>query len=296
MAPCSLLSAGLSLLAKSASVFSRVGSGSRFGRVLPAVYFSPVKYLTAEASGPPKRPLNGYMRYVMQQKPLVVRQNPEIKPVDIIRKIAQQWRTLNPEQKRPFEEASIRAREQFKVDLQYYQARLSPEQLQQQAQEKRQRMAKRKAIRRKRELTNLGKPKRPRSPFNIFMSEHFDEARGVNTQMKLKSLMEDWRNLFSHQKKVYTQLAEDDKIRYKNEMKSWEDHMVDIGREDLLREQTLSTRKKRATKTATAKKTAQSKSKAVKKASAGKKTAAMGGRKATKSSSTKTASTRSKKT
>lgn len=33
------------------------------------------------------------------------------------------------------------------------------------------------------ELTNLGKPKRPRSPFNIFMSEHFEEARGTTTQV-----------------------------------------------------------------------------------------------------------------
>lgn len=74
---------------------------------------------------------------------------------------------------------------------------------------------------------------------------------------------------------VYTQLAEDDKIRYKNEMKSWEDHMVEIGREDLLRDQTLSARKKSAAKTpakdkkgtkAAAKKaTATGKSKTVKK-------------------------------
>lgn len=56
-------------------------------------------------------------------------------------------------------------------------------------------------------------------------------------------------------RQVYAQLAEDDKIRYKNEMKSWEDHMVEIGREDLLREQTLS-RKKKATKKPAAKKTA----------------------------------------
>lgn len=289
MAPCGLLAAGATLLARSVSLVSCSGSLSRSSRVLPAACFSPVRLLTAEASGPPKRPLNGYMRYVMQQKPAVVRQNPDIKPVEIIRRIAQQWRGLSPQQKQPFEEASLRAREQFKLELQRYQAQLSPAQLQQQVQEKRRRMAKRKAIRKKRELTSLGKPKRPRSPFNIFMSEHFEEARGLNTQMKLKSLMEDWRNLFSHQKKVYTQLAEDDKIRYKNEMKSWEDHMVDIGREDLVRERTLSARKKRATKTAAAKKTAKkSKNQAVKKVGAGKKTV--------KSSSTKTVSTRSKKT
>lgn len=33
------------------------------------------------------------------------------------------------------------------------------------------------------ELTNLGKPKRPRTAFNIFMSEHFEEARGTTTQV-----------------------------------------------------------------------------------------------------------------
>lgn len=63
-------------------------------------------------------------------------------------------------------------------------------------------------------------------------------------------------------RQVYTQLAEDDKIRYKNEMKSWEDHMVEIGREDLIRERTA-TKKKLATKKSAAKvatKSAKSKS------------------------------------
>lgn len=254
MAPFRLLTASVSLLAKSFSVLSCTNTLARFTSVLPAAYVGTVKCLTSQASGPPKRPLNGYMRYVQQQQPVINRHNPEIKSVDIIRKIAQQWRMLSPEEKQPFEEASLRAREQFRDDIQRYQAQLTPAQVQQQSLEKRQRMAKRKAIRKKRELNNLGKPKRPRAPFNIFMSEHFEEAKGSSSPAKMKSLLEDWRNMFSNQKQVYTQLAEDDKIRYKNEMKSWEDHMVEIGREDLIREQTLSSKKKAAAQTATAKK------------------------------------------
>lgn len=65
------------------------------------------------------------------------------------------------------------------------------------------------------------------------------------------------------------QLAQDDKIRYKNEMKSWEDHMMEIGRQDLIREQILSTKKKAATKKPAAKKTTK-KAKAVNTATAGK--------------------------
>lgn len=81
---------------------------------------------------------------------------------------------------------------------------------------------------------------------------------------------------------VYTQLAEDDKIRYKNEMKSWEDHMVEIGREDLIRERTLSTKKKPA---ARAKKVTK-KAKTVKKATGMSKPS----KKTTKSRSAKTVS------
>lgn len=280
------------MLAKSFNVFSFTSSLTRCTTVLPSSFFSPVKCLTSQTSGPPKRPLNGYMRFVMQQKPMVTRQNPEIKSVDIIRKIAQQWRALSPDQKRPFEEASQRAREQFKVDLKRYEAQLSPAQLLLQAQERRMRLAKRKSIRKKRELNSLGKPKRPRSPFNIFMSEHFEEARGANTQDKMKSLRDDWRNLFAHQKQVYTQLAEDDKIRYKNEIKSWEEHMVEIGREDVIRERTLSAKRKVAAaskkKPVTKKTTA--KAKPVKKAAGKSKTTTTN-----KSTTAKTARTTKKK-
>ncbi|KAK7919523.1 hypothetical protein WMY93_010807 [Mugilogobius chulae] len=250
MGPFNFVSAAASLWAK--SFYSCTTSVARSTSFLPTSTIC-VKWLSTVSSSPPKRPLNAYMRYVLQQQPIMVRLHPEIKSVDVVRKIAQQWRTLSPEQKKPFEEASVKAREQFKVDLQRYMSKLTPEQTQQQVLERKQRLAKRKAIRKKRELTSLGKPKRPRSPFNIYMSEHFEEARGATTQAKMMSLMQDWRNLFSHQKQVYTQLAEDDKIRYKNEMKSWEEHMVEIGREDLLREQTLS-RKNRKSQTKAKKK------------------------------------------
>ncbi|RXM36360.1 Ubiquitin-conjugating enzyme E2 D4 [Acipenser ruthenus] len=98
----------------------------------------------------------------------------------------------------------------------------------------------------KKELTMLGKPKRPRSAFNIFMSEHFQEATGESMQSKMKNLFEDWSKLRISQKQVYMQLAEDDKIRYKNEMKSWEEHMVEVGREDLIRNRKKKTKPKKS--------------------------------------------------
>lgn len=261
------------MLAKSFSVFSFTSSLARCTTVLPASFFNPVKCLSSQTSSPPKRPLNAYMRFVMQQKPMLARQNPDIKITDMISKVAHQWRNLGPDQKRPFEEAYKRAYEQFKVDQQHYKDQLSPAQLLLEAQQKRMKLAKRKSIRKKRELSSLGKPKGPRSAFNIFMSEHFEEATGTKTPEKLKSLMADWKSLLNHQKQVYVQLAEDDKIRYKNEMKSWEAHMFEIGREDLVRERTLSDKKKvLAAKTKPAAKKTQTKAKPVKKAAGKSKT------------------------
>lgn len=114
----------------------------------------------------------------------------------------------------------------------------------------------------------------------------------------MKSLLEDWRNLLNHQKQVgltvttgclflylqglyahgkslfileicftcqvYKQLAEDDRVRYKNEMMSWEEHMVEIGREDLIREKTLSRKEKTAAKRPVVKKSTNVKAKVTK--------------------------------
>ncbi|KAG9346009.1 hypothetical protein JZ751_007824 [Albula glossodonta] len=208
----------------------------------------------------PKRPMTAYLRFVKQQHPLVTRQNPDLKVVEVIRKIAQQWRVLTPEQKRPFEEATRAALVQYKTEKAKYQSQLTPAQSAALKEERRQKLAKRAAIRRKRELTLLGKPKRFRSPFNIFMSEHYDEASGTTMP-------------------VYIQLSEDDRIRYKNEMKSWEEHMIEIGREDVIRG-----------RKATSKKTVSTKAKGGKKKS----TAKSGKSKATAKSKSKKSSTSSK--
>lgn len=81
----------------------------------------------------------------------------------------------------------------------------------------------------------LGKPKRPRSAYNIYIAERFQEHKDGTSQVKLKTINENWKNLSSSQKQVYIQLANDDKIRYYNEMKSWEEQMLEVGRNDLLR-------------------------------------------------------------
>ncbi|KAL2078241.1 hypothetical protein ACEWY4_025926 [Coilia grayii] len=266
MAPLNFMAAGVNILTKSFGLFSSA-SLERATRAIRAA-----KPFTTFAGGPPKRPLNGYMRFVQEQRPQMVRQHPDFKAIEVIKKIATRWRLLRPEQKRPFEKAALADRDQYKVMLERYKAQLTPAQSKALVEEQRQKRAKRMAIKKKRELTKLGKPKRPRLPFNIFMSEHFEEARGITVVAKMKSLQDDWRKLSIMQKQVYVQLAEDDKVRYKNEMKRWEEHMVEIGRQDLIRRKETARKATKAGKKRAKSKVAKPKKAVAKKKQAAKKT------------------------
>ncbi|XP_018616846.1 transcription factor A, mitochondrial [Scleropages formosus] len=199
----------------------------------------------SSSDGPPKRPKTSYMHFAEQQWPLALRQFPEAKVVDLSRKIGQKWREMTPEQKKPFIEASAASREQYNAEMERYRAQLTPAQSAALKEEKREKLAKRKATRKKRELRNLGKPKRPRTALIIFITENYAETKGATMIAKAKTLMDAWKKLSEAEKQVYLQQAEDDKVRYRNEMKAWEEHMTEIGREDLIR-RTVSKVKKTA--------------------------------------------------
>uniref|UniRef100_A0A8D0L2Q0 Transcription factor A, mitochondrial n=1 Tax=Sphenodon punctatus TaxID=8508 RepID=A0A8D0L2Q0_SPHPU len=191
------------------------------------------KYISSDNR--PKQPLTAYFRFLKDQHHIYKKQNPDVTVVERAKKIAHAWRELPASEKQTYEAAAKADRQVFLEELAKYKARLTLEQQTTLKEEKRLKRSKQKAIRKKRELTRLGKPKRPRSGFNIFMSEHFQEAKGISVQAKMKNLFDEWKRLPSSQNQIYLQLAEDDKIRYENEIKSWEEQMVEVGREDVIR-------------------------------------------------------------
>ncbi|KAK2530780.1 hypothetical protein Q9233_005999 [Columba guinea] len=178
----------------------------------------------------------------------------EIGNVELVRKIAGAWKELPASQKQIYEDARKADWQKYQQQLAMYKAQLTPAQAAALKEERRRRLAKRRLFRVRRELTVLGKPKRPRSGFNIFVSENFKESVGISPAAKMKQLFDSWQKLSTTQKQPYLQLAEDDKVRYENEIKLWEAKMIELGREDLVRsekqkpkKQTLETAKKAET-------------------------------------------------
>ncbi|XP_064001088.1 transcription factor A, mitochondrial [Pogoniulus pusillus] len=201
----------------------------------------------------PKRPLTAYFRFVKDNHLAFKQKSPEISNLELMKKLGGAWRELPASQKQVYEEAQKTDWQKYKEQMAVYQAQLTPAQTAALKEERRRRLAKRRSVRVKRELSILGKPKRPRNAFNIFLSEKFQESQGISPVAKLKHVYDTWLKLSTSQKQPYLQLAEDDKVRYVNEMKSWEAKMVEIGREDLVR----SGKQKQKPKTAETAKTAQ---------------------------------------
>ncbi|XP_053840271.1 transcription factor A, mitochondrial [Vidua macroura] len=194
----------------------------------------------------PKRPLTAYFRFVMDNRPAFREKNPEASNTELIKKLAGAWKELPASQKQVYEEARKTDWKRYGEQMAAYKAQLTPAQAAALKEERRKQLAKRRSIRAKRELNLLGKPKRARSGFNIFLSENFQESEGNSPVAKLKKLFDTWQKMSASQKQPYLQLAEDDKIRYENEMKLWEAKMIELGREDLVRSKKQKLKKKPA--------------------------------------------------
>uniref|UniRef100_A0A8C0I7T7 Transcription factor A, mitochondrial n=1 Tax=Bubo bubo TaxID=30461 RepID=A0A8C0I7T7_BUBBB len=192
----------------------------------------------------PKRPLTGYFRFLKEKHSGFREENPEMSHMELIRKIAGAWRALPASEKQVYEEARKTDWQRYEEQLATYKAQLTPAQAEALREERRRQLARRRLFKAKRELTVLGKPKRPRTGFNIFVSEHFKESEGISPVAKLKQLFDGWHKLSDSQKQPYLQLAEDDKVRYENEMTLWETKMVELGREDLVRSRKQRPKKK----------------------------------------------------
>ncbi|XP_066180348.1 transcription factor A, mitochondrial [Sylvia atricapilla] len=183
----------------------------------------------------PKRPLTAYLRFVMDNRPAFREQNPGVSNLELIKKLAGAWRELPASQKQVYEEAKKTDWKRYGEQMAAYKAQLTPAQAAALKEERRKQLAKRRSIKAKRELSLLGKPKRARTGFNIFLSENYQESEGVSPVAKMKKLFDAWQKLSPSQKQPYLQLAQDDKVRYENEMKSWEAKMIEMGRADLVR-------------------------------------------------------------
>uniref|UniRef100_A0A8C9AUT1 Transcription factor A, mitochondrial n=1 Tax=Prolemur simus TaxID=1328070 RepID=A0A8C9AUT1_PROSS len=177
------------------------GCGSRLRSPFSFVYVP--KWFSSALASYPKKPMTSYLRFSKEQLPIYKARNPDAKNTELIKKIAEVWRDLPDSEKKIYEDAYRADWEAYKEEVNRIQEQLTPSQ-----------------------VLSLEKE---------IMQKRLKKKSLIKKRAKLKSINENWKNLSSSEKQVYFQLAKDDKIRYHNEIKSWEEQMIEVGRADLVR-------------------------------------------------------------
>nr|XP_054099017.1 transcription factor A, mitochondrial isoform X2 [Callithrix jacchus] len=178
------------------------GCGSRLSYPVSFVY-SP-KWFSSVVARYPKKPVSSYIRFSQEQLPIFRAQNPDVKTTELIRRIAERWRELPESEKKIYEDAYRAAWVVYKEEVNRIEAKLTPCEIMSLKKEVINKNLKRKLVLKKRELALLGKPKKARTAYNIYVAECFQEAKEGTPQKKLKTVVENWKNLSSSEKKAHS--------------------------------------------------------------------------------------------
>jgi len=61
----------------------------------------------------PKKALTAYMFYVTENRPAFAQKNPNLKQTELVKKLAEEWKALSADKKKPFEDKAAKDRQRF---------------------------------------------------------------------------------------------------------------------------------------------------------------------------------------
>lgn len=182
---------------------------------------------------PPKQPSSAFLKFLERKRVDLFKSEPGIKGVDVVRQAAAAWQGLPIAEKKAYKEKYKdeyaqyrRLKENWWSSLTEQQRTAYSDHLEEVKKSKDHRELRKK-------LRNLGKPKRPLTAFNYFISR--SDRKGLSQKEAFANITKSWKTLSNAEKKSFVELAEKDSKRYEDEMSAWEVKMMAEGHEELLR-------------------------------------------------------------
>ncbi|XP_018576996.1 transcription factor A, mitochondrial-like [Anoplophora glabripennis] len=182
----------------------------------------------------PKKPTTPYVKFIAEHRIKVVKDNPNLKQTDIIRKCAEDWKEVSQELKEKYNAAYKKECVIYDEKILTFNANLTPEQrqaLQIVNDEKKSSRQKRK-IKKIEKETN--KPKRPMGAYALYVQEQ-SKIRNISNKDLIPSLKVEWEKLSEEEKNKYRSQFLNEKEKYETGMAEWEEKMIKEGRDDLIR-------------------------------------------------------------
>lgn len=198
----------------------------------------------------PKRPVNAYIRFVQIVRSSLQKENPKASPAQISKLAAVKWQVLDSASKSKLED-------EFKKDQAVWlqkNAKYFGQLTDQQKQDIRQARVDKSEDKAKREhrkrVKELGRPKRPLNGFLIFCGEQKPKSvTKEDNKSQIKSMADKWGKLSEQDKEPYNRKAADLLVKYREDIKKWEDKMIAEDNLDVVRRKhILIPQKKESTK------------------------------------------------
>ncbi|XP_058805307.1 transcription factor A, mitochondrial isoform X2 [Phymastichus coffea] len=196
---------------------------------------------------PPKKPLNPYIKFVKELRPKVVQNQPDLKATDIVKVMAEEWRNCDPELKKSYQKKFLLEMQDYLAALEKYNNSISKEQrdLIDAAKVKQKKHLEQTKILAKQE--ELGKPKKPFSPFLGYLEEKKAYWKDGNYQAFLKEMSQEWKNMSDDLKQKYVMKTKAQMDKYKEEIMKWEERMIREGHLDVVRSKNILGKKSKKT-------------------------------------------------
>jgi len=186
--------------------------------------FSTTNHLELSHPSMPKKPLSSYFRYMQEIRPMVERQNPNLKMVEVSKVIAQKYKELPVTRKEALNEAYLVDKKNYLQQFEKFkntpEGKEILEKMKQEGKEKKLQKSKTALSKLK---TDLGKPVRYPMAYNLFVVDYYKKggAKGVVTNAA-KEVAEKWKNLGEMQKAPYVKKSNELKAQYEKDLAAWE--------------------------------------------------------------------------
>ncbi|KAK8823670.1 hypothetical protein WA577_002589 [Blastocystis sp. JDR] len=150
----------------------------------------------------PKKPRSAYIFFCLKHRQRIQDENENLSPVDVSRRLGQEWNALSPEEKEPFKQSEYEDRIRFQNELKNI--GMTPEDL------------------RRTSRNSFASASRAKSAYLYFCSLKREEMRSQNPQMSSneinRALNARWTEMPEEERFLYESNAFDDKERIKREV------------------------------------------------------------------------------
>ncbi|XP_025410455.1 transcription factor A, mitochondrial [Sipha flava] len=187
----------------------------------------------------PKKPNPPFFLY-LQEKRQEVTEKHNLSLKDAVRVVSEMWKNVDSENKQKMNEVYNKELEKYKKNVELYKQSLTEDQKNELFRLKYEQIEQRTKRKLKKELKDLGKPRKPLTAYLMFVSEEIKNHGNVPVQIYMTTIANKWKEMDENTKSKFIKAALQENDKYNNALLDWENKMIKAGRLDLVRPRALS--------------------------------------------------------